>query len=108
MDENGYPTEQELDYIRNFDVVHNDWEELMRYIQDNCWNWGEHYFSKRGTEWIAVTGGWSGNEDVISVLKKNVMFWMLYWKQSNRGGKYVFQDVNEKVKQIKQEMLIKK
>jgi hypothetical protein len=97
MDENGYPTEQELEYIRTFDVVDNDWEELMKYIQRTCWEWGKDFFEKQGTEWIAVTGGWSGNEDVIGALKQNVMFWMLYWEQSNRGGKHVFQDIKDAI-----------
>jgi hypothetical protein len=98
MDENGYPTEEELEYIRNFDVSEYDWEDLMKYIQGNCWYWGDEYFYKNGTEWIAITGGWSGCEDIIAALKQNVMFWMLYWKQSNRGGKYKFQNITDSIK----------
>jgi hypothetical protein len=95
MDESGYPTEQELEYIRTFDVINNDWEELMQYIQDNCWYWGERFFYNNGNEWKCITGGWSGNESVIMALKENTMFWMLYWKQSNRGGFYRFENVNQ-------------
>lgn len=93
MDKNGYPTEQELEYIRLFDVSKNNWEDLMGYIQAHCWHWGKNYFYKDGDEWIAITGGWSGNEAIIAALKENAMFWMLYWKQSNRGGKYVFEEM---------------
>lgn len=92
MDKNGYATKQELEYIKSFDVTKNDWEELMRYIQENCWYWGATYFNYLGNTWTAITGGWSGNEDVICALKENIMFWMLYWKESHRGGLYKFQD----------------
>lgn len=95
MDKNGYPTEQELEYIRLFDVSKNNWEDLMGYIQAHCWHWGNNYFYKGVTQWNACTGGWSGNEEVIAALKQNTMFWMLYWKQSNRGGKYIFEKMRK-------------
>lgn len=93
MDVDGYPTEQELEYIKTFDVLKYDWNKLMIFIQYICWRWGKEYFYKDGDEWIAITGGWSGNEAIIAALKENAMFWMLYWKQSNRGGKYVFEEM---------------
>lgn len=34
--------------------------------------------------WIA-TGGWSGNEDVVSAMKKNI-YLLLGWQLSERGG----------------------
>lgn len=92
MDADGYPTEQELEYIRSFDVINNDWEELMQHIQDNCWHLGERFFYKHEKEWIAITGGWSGNEEIIGSLKENIMFWMLHWKESHRGGLHKFSD----------------
>ena len=41
--------------------------------------------------WHVSTGGWSGHEDVISALRDNLMFWMLSWVSSTRGGHYVFE-----------------
>jgi len=95
MDRDGFPTPQELDYIKSFDVLEYDWNVLMIVIRALCWRWGEKYFYKDGNEWVAITGGWSGNELVISALRENTMFWMLYWKQSNRGGKYVFEEMRK-------------
>lgn len=36
------------------------------------------------------TGGWSGNEEIIEVLKAS-MFWCMYWRKSERGGHYYFE-----------------
>jgi len=36
------------------------------------------------------TGGWSGNEDIIRALKKNFIFWSMYWQMNRRGGHYQF------------------
>ena len=90
MDSDGYPTKTELEYIRTFDITMSDWERLMEYIQKNCWHWGATYFNKLGDTWTAITGGWSGNEEVIDALRDNLMFWIFYWKESHRGGLYKF------------------
>jgi hypothetical protein len=37
-----------------------------------------------------VTGGWSGNEDVVDSLRQNYVFWSRCWESSHRGGKHVF------------------
>lgn len=38
-----------------------------------------------------VTGGWSGNEDLIDALQKNSMFWLTCWMKSERGGLFEFE-----------------
>ena len=37
-----------------------------------------------------ATGGWSGNESIISSLQDNIMFWSMYWESSHRGGLFIF------------------
>lgn len=105
MDADGYPTETELEEIRNFDVSGGDWEDLMEYIQGNCWYWGENFFYKQGSEWVVITGGWSGNEEIIATLKQNTMFWMFYWKESHRGGLHKFEDINEYAHRLQEELV---
>lgn len=41
------------------------------------------------TEVRYVTGGWSGNEDIIGALMKN-LFWAYFWESTHRGGLYFF------------------
>jgi len=38
-----------------------------------------------------ATGGWSGNDDVISALRANKHVWLLTWQLSARGGLHIFQ-----------------
>lgn len=42
-------------------------------------------------EFRFITGGWSGNEDILDALGKNFVFWSQCWKSSHRGGKFVFE-----------------
>ena len=45
--------------------------------------------TEKGLEF--VTGGWSSNELVISVMMKNHLMRFLCWESSTRGGKHCFQ-----------------
>ena len=46
----------------------------------------------RENHWLyhVSTGGWSGNEEILSSLQNNSMFWLMCWMQSKRGGHYQF------------------
>lgn len=55
--------------------------------------WNQHYGVIRpeptgGTAF--VTGGWSGNEDIIAALEANEVAYMMLWLSVHRGGKHVF------------------
>jgi hypothetical protein len=94
LDEDGYPTEDALEEIRNWDPM--DPFGLMDYVYDLWWaaDWGweetvdrdrpeNHYFH-------ISTGGWSGNEDIISAMEHNFIFWVQAFRMLRAGGHYVF------------------
>ena len=77
-----------------------DWEctsdknvkELIDFIY-SIWEFAEEgYFKLSGKRVLKLelhTGGWSGNEEIVLALQKN-LFWFLYWQKSERGGHYYF------------------
>ncbi len=91
MDEFGYPTEDELEKIEKWSVSSlEDFHCFMAYI-NSIWTYADcGYWSQKGNVYSIATAGWSGNEDIVSSMKKNVIFWLIYWQQSTRGGKYIF------------------
>lgn len=86
-----YPTIEQLQIVRNFPLNKRaDYINLAYYLKD-LWHWEEMVVIK-GKNVVKVelhTGGWSGNEDIISVLKET-NFWMFWWQKSERGGHYYF------------------
>jgi len=93
-DENGYPTEEELEKIRTWPLL--EWAGLMRFVKSVWWSadwgWSEAESPERKGEMMyqISTGGWSGNEDLIEALRDNMMFWAVCWYSSRRGGHYEF------------------
>lgn len=95
FDENGYPTEEYLNYLRNYSYDVLPIETFVDIVLRNGWyngDWGfifkKKYKNKRKLE--LHTGGWSGCEEVISVLKSNFYFW-IFWRMSKVGGHYYFE-----------------
>jgi hypothetical protein len=88
--EDGYPNDDELKKISTW-KHEDDFEKLMQYVLSLWWHAGMCTVS--GGEYTLITGGWSGNEDIISAMQKNYMFWAMWWKSSNRGGRHVFSPV---------------
>jgi len=87
-DQDGYPTEEELEFIKNYDIVNSSLENMFVHIK-SIWRWSNLVKFVDG-RWYISTGGWSGNEDIIGAMKQNTTFWLLYWEQSRRGGHYIF------------------
>ena len=90
-DYNGYPTEKELEIIRQWNPAKDSVFDLLEHIR-SCWNWADERFvltGKRVLKLYLSTGGWSGNEDIITALH-NTFFWFLFWIKSTRGGHYWF------------------
>jgi hypothetical protein len=92
-DKDGYPTEEELKKIREWDIVRGDPIQLMNYVRSIWWHarqlWRE-IKTVDEMDYDISTGGWSGNEDLIGALSDNQIFWTAYWHSSTRGGKYQF------------------
>lgn len=88
MDKDGYPDEEELETIRTWKG--DDLPGLMEYVHD-LWKYADcgYWYDKNGEHHIS-TGGWSGNENIINAMSRNYVWWMFFWKSSERGGHYVF------------------
>jgi len=93
---NGYPEKHELNLIKNWNV--KDSFGLINYIHER-WNWKnlvtskweKQGFDKRPVFVVKfITGGWSGNEDLIDALLENDIFETMWYDQWQRGGKFTF------------------
>lgn len=88
MNENEYPTEDELKKITEW--PYPDFDGLMKFVE-SLWMYAEEgYWKREGQRYSISTGGWSGNEEIIGAMQQNIMFWTMCWYQSQRGGHYVF------------------
>lgn len=93
FDENGYPTEETLQVITKWPQV-DGYDALMNFV-GKAWRWPDYISCTPmpGTGFIyeCHTGGWSGNEDIVAALKANMLFWLMCWQESRRGGHYKFE-----------------
>jgi len=86
FDRQGYPTLETFRAIREWPG--SDLWGLIHFVRDawyydNSWNEVDRTIRVH-------TGGWSGNEDLISSLQDNFIFWSMCWVSTRRGGHYVF------------------
>lgn len=98
MDNEGYPTEAWLQYIRNYDP-NVDFAPISMFVdilREGWWmpDWGYVLHRKyRGVQKLELhTGGWSGNEEIIREILVNpylTHFKMRYVKWYT-GGHYYF------------------
>lgn len=89
MDADGYPDDQELERIANWKV--DDVNGLMDFVAELWWH--PEMIRRTGShkEYVElITGGWSGNEDIVRALINNYVFWNLCWEMSRRGGYHLF------------------
>jgi len=93
-----YPTEKQLETIRNWNFE-KGFKSLAKYVESLWWtpSWGfklsrgkTHLFSYQVIKLQLHTGGWSGNESIISALQQNLMFWSLCFYMEITGGHYWF------------------
>lgn len=99
LDNAGYPTEETLITIQQW--VYKDetrFVDLLEFV-NKAWHWNDYMrmqetkntFGDDVYEYTCITGGWSGNEELIIALQKNFIFWAMCWRESHRGGKHVFE-----------------
>lgn len=97
LDDDGYPTESALEIVKLWHWTDKrGWFDFIKSIWwTPSWGWHEHQKSKDEKVIIHTlelsTGGWSGNESVISAMQDNTMLWHMTWVQSRRGGHYIFE-----------------
>jgi hypothetical protein len=88
MDIDGYPTDEELDKIKTWD--YKDYCGLMAYVHAR-WKYADcGYWEQKDKTYKLHTAGWSGNESIVNAMQENIMFWLLYWFSTTRGGHYIF------------------
>ena len=91
LDEDGYPTDDTLKKITEWDWKHTDkLFELLRKL----WAYNEYWTQTDNGENITYnisTMGWSGNESIIDALEENYIIWHFTWIQTRRGGHYIFE-----------------
>lgn len=98
-DDDGYPTEEELEKVRTWDF--KDPLGLLAYVK-GMWAYPDYWReepivdvhglqgSGAYSRFLISTAGWSGNESLIAAMEQNTMFWTLAWYSSRRGGHYEF------------------
>ena len=97
FDSDGYPTNLTLEIIKDWPYGHG-YIDLMSYV-GHAWKWEDFVWcnaikDQLGNdvwEYTLITGGWSGNESIISALERNHLFYHLCWRESHRGGKHVYE-----------------
>lgn len=99
-DFDGYPTKEFLEYLENWEPGDTTWSDFCELIEAGWWapDWGftiskRPYAGKRVLQ--LHTGGWSGNEETILALAKNLHFWQ-HWKISKAGGHFYFEIPTDK------------
>lgn len=87
FDGDGYPTRSTLRTIERWPIKSGaDCRSLLAWVRP-VWRYGESGGWRQSGAWYRLaTGGWSGNEEIESALRRNGVFWALCWWSSHRGG----------------------
>lgn len=88
LDYDGYPTEQTIHMIQNWDPF--DFKGLANYLKDN-WHYPSYVKLEDGVLVIS-TGGWSGHEEMIDAIPK--MWSFLHKKAWKTGGHFIYSNVH--------------
>lgn len=87
-----YPTETELESIEKWPIGSSaDITALLDVVRAMWWCRENGVVRSAENIWELHTWGWSGNEDIIEALQKNLIFWGVAWVSSRRGGHYEFE-----------------
>lgn len=86
FDASGYPSEDTLEIIEQWDAC--DPQGCLEFVRQ-AWNDTGKVTVDAG-RYVFVTGGWSGNEDLLGSLHQNYVIYSLCWQMSQRGGRHEF------------------
>lgn len=100
LDNDGYPTEETLEKISKW-----EWSDVFGLLDflESIWayaEWGFHrkwgytnrHLRKEFVLFLELhTAGWSGNEEIIAALRKNFMFFNIWWVRHDVGGHFYFE-----------------
>jgi len=87
FDGDGYPTQKALLEVSRYNCLEEGIKGYLDLIK-NLWSYPDRFVLKDNILYLS-TGGWSGNEDVISTMKNN-FFWFLCHIKWKKGGHYWF------------------
>ncbi len=101
LDEDGYPTEATLKRLETWPL--SDSEGALRFM-GSLWHFDGWGYSERLLEaereviraedtdkcFRFATGGWSGNESLISAYKNNLLLNAFTWRLTASGGLHIF------------------
>lgn len=92
LDKDNYPDKISLKRIEKWDILKQGVQGLLDLVEENTHmaDWSLSIAGKRVLRFEYHTGGWSGNEEVINALRRNILFFSMFWKKSTRGGHYYF------------------
>ena len=88
LDEHGYPLEESLDALKDFDPIKQTKADFLKLLSET-WKWWKPECVD-GDRLRLATGGWSGNEETMTALRKNFLFHGLCWQSSHRGGLHIY------------------
>jgi hypothetical protein len=90
LESTDYLTYKDIEIIDNWAIrSRQDCEQLLDFVMPL---FDKHGFVKLTKyRYYISTGGWSGCEEVIYLLRKKPVFWALSWLSSARGGHYIFE-----------------
>jgi hypothetical protein len=100
LDDEGYPTELALERIERWQS--NDTNGCLEFVRSIWSDYGSATNTlspdeakvvgvEEGHRYLRLaTGGWSGNESLLSALKRNRFIWLFTWRLSASGGLYIF------------------
>jgi len=83
-----YPSDEDLEKISKWEVTRESSAAALFDFIEDIWNTDYGTFNRKGRTIKLVTGGWSGNESIISAI--NQQAWSNCWEESKRGGLHVF------------------
>jgi hypothetical protein len=96
-DSYGYPTDEELERIGTWaDDDPLGWFAFIKVCWWSAeWGWtefdGEDDFKRPLRVFEISTGGWSGNESIVTAMQNHFILWSLTWQNRRRGGHYTFE-----------------